>query len=215
MAQTCKTLKLMDLNSEQDTRSLTDEQLVDLFREGHRQTFRVIVDRYRQELFHFLVRFVGNRSTAEDVFQETFLKVYQSIDMVDTSRRFKPWLFTIAANKARDHLRRSDQRRFPQISGPRSGNDDQPMEIFDLMGADLPLPEEQIEREETQQRVKEAVDQLPDHLREILLLAYFQRFSYKQIAQILAIPLGTVKSRLHAAVASFGHLWSQRYEPKT
>ena len=204
----------MDLNQENDLRTLTDEKLVDLYREGRDDVFELMVDRYRQELFHFLVGFLRNRATAEDIFQETFLKVFQALDSFDTTRRFKPWLFTIAANKARDELRRNGLRRVPQLTARGADDSDQKIEYLDIVAPDLSSPNQQVEREETEQRVKEAVDQLPDHLREILLLAYFHRFPYKQIAEILAVPQGTVKSRLHAAVAAFAQIWTQHYEPK-
>src|SRR5687768_14013250 len=88
----------------------TDEQLLDDYRHGEKASFSELVGRYQRELYHFLVRFLGNRAAAEDVFQETFLQVHQSAEQFDPQRRFRPWLFTIAANKARD-LIRSQARR--------------------------------------------------------------------------------------------------------
>src|ERR687896_672992 len=79
----------------------TDEQLLGDYRAGDKQSFATLVARYQRELFHFLVRFLGDRAAAEDVFQETFLQVHQSAEQFDLSRRFRPWLFTISANKAR------------------------------------------------------------------------------------------------------------------
>ena len=84
--------------------------------------------------------------------------------------------------------------------------------LLDLLEADLPLPAENVEAEELQQRVREAVASMPEHFREILLLAYFHQFPYKQIAEMLHIPLGTVKSRLHSAVATFAQMWKQKFE---
>ena len=204
----------MELKGDEPLPNSTDEQLVQFYRMGRDEAFELLVERYRNELYHFLVRFTGGRQAAEDVFQDAFLQIHQSIETFQTNLRFKPWLFTIATNKARDYLRRSNRR--PQTSlMVNAGTSGEDRSILDLLQSDLELPDEQIEKKEMQQLVQSVVMGMPDHLREILLLAYFQRFSYKQIAQILAIPLGTVKSRLHAAVASFGHLWSQRYEPKT
>lgn len=185
---------------------ISDEQLIDRYRAGEDQAFEALVRRYRAELFHFLVRFAGGRAAAEDVFQETFLQVHQSIETFDTRRRFKPWLFTIAANKARDYLRRRARRPAAPLSAP-VGGEEEGQTFVDLMEADLPLPEQTAEDAETSERVRQAIEQLPDHLREILLLAYFQKFSYAQISEVLGIPLGTVKSRLHAAVANFAEKW--------
>lgn len=189
----------------------TDEALVSQFRDGANEAFGLLVRRYRHELFHFLVRFVGNRASAEDVFQEAFLQVHQAIESFDVTRRFKPWLFTIAANKARDFLRRSGQRQAAALSAKIGGEGDDGQEFIDLMQADMPMPVDEIEKQDLRQRVRDIAAALPDHLREILLLAYFHRFPYKDIADMLEIPLGTVKSRLHAAVGTFAQCWKDRY----
>jgi RNA polymerase sigma-70 factor (ECF subfamily) len=193
----------------------SDEELVAEYRAGNRAAFEQLVGRYERELYHFLVRFLGDRAAAEDVFQETFLQVHQSVDQFDPQRRFRPWLFTIAANKARD-LRRSQARRpVNALQATVSPTDEESGEFIDLMQAVENLPEKPLERAELQQLVQKAVMSMPDHLRQILLLSYFHEFPYKQISEILDIPLGTVKSRLHAAVAHFADRWknANRSEP--
>ena len=183
----------------------SDERLIERYQQGDREVLELLIRRYRQELFHFLVRFLANRAAAEDIFQETFLQVHNSADSFDVNRRFKPWLFTIAANKARDFMRK--RRRRPTVPLDAQVRDADGSRFVDLMEADLPMPDERMDRAELAERVRQAVEDLPDHLREILLLAYFQQFSYNEIAEALAIPLGTVKSRLHAAVAAFAKKW--------
>ena len=194
-----------------DLADLSDSQLVEAYKGGQIEAFNLLVGRYRQELFHFLVRFLSNRASAEDVFQEAFLQVHLSIETFDTDRRFKPWLFTIAANKARDYLRRRNQRSAAQLSAPVGGDADSTREYLDLLQADIDLPTEATEQDETRELVRDVVTELPDHLREILILAYFHQFPYKEIAQMLSIPLGTVKSRLHAAVGTFADMWKQKH----
>src|SRR5579859_1894615 len=88
----------------------SDEHLLADYRTGDKSAFAALVSRYQRELYHFLVRFLGNRASAEDVFQETFLQVHQSAEQFDPQRRFRPWLFTIAANKARDLIRSQSRR---------------------------------------------------------------------------------------------------------
>jgi RNA polymerase sigma-70 factor (ECF subfamily) len=190
----------------------SDERLVELYRQGRADAFKLLVQRYRNSLFHFLVRFVGQRPAAEDVFQETFLQVHLSIETFDATRSFRPWVFTIAANKARDWLRRNSQRQAAPLSAPIDGASGEGRTFVDLLQADLPMPSQTAESQEVQQLVKESVAELPDHLREILLLAYFDQFAYKEIAHMLGVPLGTVKSRLHSAVATFGAIWKRKYE---
>jgi RNA polymerase sigma-70 factor (ECF subfamily) len=184
----------------------TDEQLLAEYRDGDKGAFGLLVGRYQRELYHFLVRFLGDRAAAEDVFQETFLQVHQSAEQFDLSRRFRPWLFTIAANKARDLIRSQARRPTNPLQASISGDEDSG-EFIDLMQAASSMPGEPMEKEELQQQVQKTVMGMPEHLREILLLSYFHQFPYKQIGDILDIPLGTVKSRLHAAVAHFADRW--------
>jgi RNA polymerase sigma-70 factor (ECF subfamily) len=184
---------------------VTDEQLIDRYRVGELAAFESLVKRYQQELFHFLIRFTGQRAAAEDVFQDAFVQVHLSIDTFDTSRRFKPWLFTIAANKARDYLRKKARRPAVPLNAPVGDADGQT--FADFMEADLPDPGDALQSADMADRVRQVVEQMPDHLREILLLSYFQKFSYQEIADVLGIPLGTVKSRLHSAVGTFAQKW--------
>ncbi len=201
----------MDLSLNSPLDDLSDEQLVERYRHGQADAFNVLVERYRKELFHFLIRFTGDRAGAEDMFQEGFLQVHLAIDTFDTDRRFKPWLFAIAANKARDYLRRNKRRQTVPLSALVDPSQDEGPAFLDLMQADLPLPPDEAERQEVRQLVRDAVAALPEHLREVILLAYFHRFAYQEIADMLNVPLGTVKSRLHAAVGTFAQLWKQRY----
>lgn len=191
----------------QSLASASDEALLESHLAGSSdEAFRTLVDRYARELVPYLVRVTGSRATAEDVFQEAFLQVHQSAHTFDLSRRFKPWLYTIAVNKARDWHRRQSRRRALSLSAP-IGSDDDGVGMIDLIECGGPDPSSLPEGVELSNTVREAVDGLPHHLREILLLSYFQKMSYNQIAETLQIPLGTVKSRLHAAVAAFADAW--------
>ncbi|MCH2134452.1 MAG: sigma-70 family RNA polymerase sigma factor [Phycisphaerales bacterium] len=187
----------------------TDEALLATHLSGEDDSaFEQLVGRYADEMVPFLTRLTGSRAAAEDVFQETFLQVHQSAGTFDQSRRFRPWLYTIAVNKGRDWHRRNARRKALSLS-VNLGPDEDGTRISDMLSDDGPAPGAAMESSERVGAVKTVVDQMPDHLREILLLSYFQRMSYNQIADALEIPLGTVKSRLHSAVASFGRAWQQ------
>ena len=187
----------------------SDERLLADYRHGDLDAFTKLVSQYERELYHFLVRFLGDRAAAEDVFQETFLQVHQSAGQFDPQRRFRPWLFTIAANKARDLLRSQARHPTNPLQASINPGDDESGEYIDLMQAIESSPGEPLEHRELQEAVRKTVMSMPDHLRAILLLSYFHQFPYKQISDILDIPLGTVKSRLHAAVAHFAGRWRQ------
>lgn len=193
---------------EQNLAHRSDEQLLEAYRNGDTDSFRTLIQRHQEDLLRFLVRLTGDRQSAEDVFQETFLQVHISADTFDATRRFKPWLFTIAANKARDMLRKKVRRQEVDISAPVNRSSESAGQTFiDLMEVSIPSPDNGLLDQERDGMVQKAVDRMPQSLKEILLLAYFQRLSYAQIAEDLEIPLGTVKSRLHAAVASFAKHW--------
>ncbi len=189
------------------TAAISDERLLEEYRQGDRACFAQLVNRYHREVYHFLVRFLSNHASAEDVFQETFLQVHQSAETFDTQRRFRPWLFTIAANKARDLIRAQARRPANPLQASISPNDEEGGEFIDLMESVGEAPGAEMEKRELQQLVQNTIGTMPENLREILLLSYFHQFPYKQISDILDIPLGTVKSRLHAAVAHFADRW--------
>jgi len=191
------------IEAEQSVEHRSDEDLFGAYLEGDRDAFEIIVQRYADELVMFLTKQTGSRAVAEDVFQETFLQVHQSASTFDLSRRFKPWLYTIAVNKGRDHHRRNAKRKAMSLSATLdAGGEGQ--SFADLLESDVDQPWEGMMGTEDREQVKQLVDDLPEHFREILLLSYYQKMSYTQIAESLEIPLGTVKSRLHSAVAAFG-----------
>lgn len=185
----------------------TDEQLLADYVAGQIDGFELLVRRHSQELFRFLVRFTGSATLAEDVVQEAFLQVHVSAASFDNSRRFKPWLFTIAANKARDLIR--SRRRRPEVPlDAQVGSDEEEGQRFlDFLADTSTAPSGALEEHEERAFVRSIMERLPDHLREVLVLSYYHRFPYKEIAEILGVPLGTVKSRLHAAVGQFGQAY--------
>jgi len=187
--------------------SRTDRDLLKRFLAGHVESLGLLATRYEKDLHGFIVRFVGDRQAAEDLFQETFLHVWRKRDQYDASRAVRPWVFTIAANLARDWLRRESRRRTLSLDSRVGGADGEGASFSDLLPADGETPLAALEREEQYEHVRQALDALPDHLRAVLVLAYYEKFKYREIAEVLQVPVGTVKSRLHAAVASLLAYW--------
>jgi len=182
---------------------LTDAELLARYAAGDEDSFREIVARYKNSLYAFLKQFLNKRDMVEDVFQETFLQVFASRESFDTDRPLRPWLFTIAANKAKDALRKSQRAAAIPIGTISESQEMSFDDVLNTLNFDTTMPYEELERNETASRVGQVIADMPGNLREILILAYFNRFSYKQMAEILSIPIGTVKSRLHTAVARF------------
>ena len=190
-----------------DLTELTDGELLTRYIEGEEAAFREIVNRYRNGLYAFLRMFLNRRELVEDVFQETFLQLFNSKDSFDTSRPLRPWLFTIAANKAKDALRKWQRKNAIPIGTMTDSEDMSFDDMLNSVTSDSTMPYEQLQKDETALRVRRIISDMPENLREILVFAYFNRFSYKQMAEILSIPIGTVKSRLHTAVSRFSKEW--------
>jgi RNA polymerase sigma-70 factor (ECF subfamily) len=184
-------------------KKLSDAQLLERYSQGDERAFRELVSRYKNSLYAFLKRFLNQRDLIEDVFQETFLQLFTSRDSFDPERPLRPWLFTIAANKAKDALRKQQRSSAVPIGTISDGEQASFDDVLNSLTSVETRPYETLERGELAERVREVVANMPESAREILILAYFNKFSYKQMAQILSIPIGTVKSRLHTAVNRF------------
>ncbi len=190
-------------------RHLNDAELLDRYEAGEEGAFRELVNRYKNSLYAFLRHFLNRRDMIEDVFQETFMQLFVSRDSFDSSRPLRPWLFTIAANKAKDALRRWQRTSAVPIGTIADSEYSSFDDVLDSITADHTVPSEKLEKGENAVRVDQVIAEMPENLRQILVLAYFDRIPYKQMAEILDIPMGTVKSRLHAAVGRFARDWRE------
>jgi RNA polymerase sigma-70 factor (ECF subfamily) len=193
--------------------TVSDGDLLQRHLEGDAGAFPALVRRYQRELYNFLVRFTGDTAMAEDVFQEAFLQLYLSAGTFDPQRRLKPWLFTIATNKARDAMRSRWRRHAAPLDATVPGGQDEGATYVDFMPSDVPAPDDSLLNLEARQAVQNIVKGMPESLRAVLLLAYFHELPYKDIADALNVPLGTVKSRLHAAVKWFARRWKAAKRP--
>jgi RNA polymerase sigma-70 factor (ECF subfamily) len=166
----------------------TDQALIRHARRGDLPAYGDIVRRYQGSVFNVCYRIMGERQSAEDLTQDTFIRAHQRLDTYDESRPFGPWIRRIAANLCINELNRNKQLVF-------SLNEqmDTPTEII-TRG-----PEEAQVSREVRQKVREAIVELPPHYRAVIELRHFQELSYKEISQALSIPLSDVKSHLYRA----------------
>ena len=192
---------------EYNLKKLSDAELLSRYAAGEEAAFRELVGRYKSSLYALLRQFLNRHDLVEDVFQETFLQLFSSRESFDQSRPLRPWLFTIAANKAKDALRKWQRTAAVPIGTMADSQDLSFDDMLNTVTADSTMPYDEMQKNETASRVGQIVADMPESLREILILAYFQKFSYKQMADILGIPIGTVKSRLHTAVGRFAKEW--------
>ncbi len=186
---------------------MDDKDLLQRYAAGDEEAFQELMTRYKDSVYAFLRRFLSRSDLVEDVFQETFLQVFVSRDTFDLSRPLRPWLFTIAANKAKDTLRRLQRSEVTQLGNMFDSDESSIDDVLNALDHDARMPYDDLIRDERAASVKRVLSRMPQKLREIVVLAYFHKFSYAEIADILGIPIGTVKSRLHTAVARFADSW--------
>lgn len=193
---------LVDADESYTLDARTDEALLLEYRSrGDRQAFTVLVYRYEKELFSYLRHYLGDAKMAEDVFQHTFLQVYLKCDRFEPGRRVRPWLYTVATNQAIDFQRRNRRHRMVSLDRwARSRAENRPSALVELLDSSQPGPAQEAQRAERCEQVRQAVDSLPEPTRQVVLLIYFQGLKYREAADVLSIPMGTVKSRLYAAL---------------
>jgi RNA polymerase sigma-70 factor (ECF subfamily) len=197
-------VKAIGSDSANDLAPLTDEELMSRYRDiGLEAVYTELVHRYERELYRYLARYLGNPTLAEDVFQNTFLQIHLKRGLYEDGRPFRPWLYAIATHQAVDALRKAgrhptvslDQRVTPTQHESEAGS------LLDLLVNEGVGPLAELQEQERQQWVRQSIERLPDTLRQTLILAYHQDLKYREIADLLKIPVGTVKSRLHAALS--------------
>jgi RNA polymerase sigma-70 factor (ECF subfamily) len=189
---------------------VTDEQLLVKYRtDGDREAYAQLVQRYERQLYSYLRRYLGHAEMAEDVFQATFLQVHLKCDRFDETRRFRPWLYTVATNQAIDAQRRNKRHRMVSLDRGSSSEDLDIGTLVNLLEGKESDPLENVSQLERGQWVQDAIDQLSEAMRSVIELVYYQGMKYREAAEILDIPVGTVKSRLHAAIIKLYESWNE------
>jgi RNA polymerase sigma-70 factor (ECF subfamily) len=177
----------------------TDHDLVALARSGSEKAYRELLDRYQRPVFSLIYRMVRDREQAEDLAQETFVKVFNHIESFDPKYKFSSWIFKIASNLTIDALRRKELKT---VSLDGSRNAETPDEIdatrITVESRDE-NPEEFLEAKELGQEIEQAIGELRPEYRTAILLRHVEGRPYEEISEIMGIPLGTVKTYIHRA----------------
>lgn len=188
----------------------SDEELLAGYRSTHDSgLFTELVRRYERELYSFLYRFLGDASMAEDTFQLTFLQVHLKHDQFLEGRKVRPWLYAIATHQAIDAQRRNRRHQLVSLDRTTRSDSDDLGALLDLVVKDEPSPVARMERYEAKQWVQQAICRLPESFRAVINLIYFQGLKYREAAEILSIPVGTVKSRTHSAIMKLYEAWTE------
>jgi RNA polymerase sigma-70 factor, ECF subfamily len=172
-----------------------DGILIEEALKGDQKAYRELTERHRTAIFHIIYKIVRDRETANDLAQETFMKAFSSLASYRSEYRFSTWLYKIAANCSIDFLRK---KRIQALSLDRTMNDESGSREMDVPDYSY-HPERDLERKEQRFSIKEAINSLPDKYREVIIYRHQDDKSYEEIADLLDIPLGTVKARIFRA----------------
>jgi RNA polymerase sigma-70 factor (ECF subfamily) len=169
------------------------------YREGDVRAFEVLITRHRKPVFNFILRFVRDSALAEDVVQETFLRVVKNAEAYERQAKFTTWLFTIARNLCVDASRRGKHRKAASLDAPLDGADGK-LSLGDTVADSGAGVDRQAISHQLQIRMKAAIAELPDEQREIFLLREVADLQFNEIAEIVGCPENTVKSRMRYAL---------------
>jgi RNA polymerase sigma-70 factor (ECF subfamily) len=178
---------------------LTDEQLMLGFRSGDASAFEHLVRRHRTPVFNFILRYTGHRTRAEDLLQETWLKVVRSARDYEPKARFTTWVYTIARNLCVDSARKESYRQGESLDAPVSGEAEGRMlgEVLPDAGA---APDRVAHNQRLQPLLASALRALPEEQREVFVLREYNGVAFKEIAAVTGVPENTVKSRMRYAL---------------
>ena len=173
-----------------------DRDLLAQCRQGDMTAFSLLVEKYQDRLFNTTYRLCGNYQDACELTQETFLRALRGIAGFRGEAKFYTWLFRIALNLTRSHRRRAGRRRWHSLDQP-DGTLELASQASRLGGNDCPDPAERAEQAERNSKVAAALDQLAQQYKTVIVLRDVEGLDYQQIARIVGVPVGTVKSRVH------------------
>jgi RNA polymerase sigma-70 factor (ECF subfamily) len=190
-------------------RGRSDRELIRLVRSGRSEAFNEIVERYQDKIFNAVYRQVGNVTDASDIVQHVFMNAYRKLGSFKEESNLGTWLYRIAFNQSVTFFRERGRKRAVSMN-ISSGDDEISVEPVTESG-----PSDATARGELQARIQEALQTLDEESRQIVILREFEGHSYEEIAEILEIPLGTVRSKLHRARLALKEKLTGLLEPKT
>jgi RNA polymerase sigma-70 factor (ECF subfamily) len=178
---------------------LEDEELLRLYTGGELAAMEVLLDRYERPLFCFVLRHVRDRARAEDLLQETFLRMVEHAATFEGNARLRTWLFRIARNQCIDEARRRVHRKHPSLDASQTGEPDG-VNLHDRLANSAPGADRQSVAKQMGGAINDAIATLPEEQREVFLLRQLQQLSFKEIAEITEVSENTVKSRMRYAL---------------
>lgn len=172
--------------------ALVNKRIIQVLK-GDQNAFSDIVNLYQHKLYQVCYRMLGNKQEAEDIAQEAFVRAYINLHTYDQKRKFSTWLYRIATNLCIDRIRKKkpDYYLDAEVTGTEG------LDMYSHIASTDQLPDESVEQMELQDRIQYEISRLPDKYRSVIVLKYIEELSLQEISEILEIPLGTVKTRIH------------------
>ena len=188
---------------------MNDEDLMSQFQMGTVEAFDILVSRYHDPLTNYIYRFLGDLKECEDLLQETFLRVYRNRHSYRRIAKFSTWLYTIAGNLARSEYRKRKRRRLYSLQSVNRDDEEYEVEIPDETFS----PDKHAESIIQDRHIQEALAQIPEEFREVVVLRDVQQLAYEEIADITGLPMGTVKSRINRGRTKLQGILKDVYSP--
>ena len=188
-----------------DYKNLTDQEVVARARQGRETAFRELIGRYERPVFSLIYRLVRDRERAEDLSQETFIKVLNALDRYDPSYKFSSWIFKIAHNTALDQLRKKEPDTLSLDGSPHAETAAEAEASTVTVTSDEPSPEDYAAHRELSGVLDKAISKLRPEYRTAIVLCHLEGRPYEEIAEIMDVPLGTVKTYIHRARHELRH----------
>jgi RNA polymerase sigma-70 factor, ECF subfamily len=177
----------------------TDEDLMVAYQQGEVRAFEVLLTKHRKPIFNFILRFVGDKETAEDVLQETFMRVIRGAETYKRQAKFTTWVYTIARNLCVDMSRRRKHRKHASLDAP-IGSDDNAGTLLDVVPSADMSSERQTINKQLHAEMQRAIDALQEDQREVFVLREFMDMPFKEIAEVVGVSENTIKSRMRYAL---------------
>jgi RNA polymerase sigma-70 factor, ECF subfamily len=176
-----------------------DEDLMVQYQRGEVRAFEVLLSRHRKPVYNFILRFVGDRETAEDLLQESFMRVIKGAEAYKRQAKFTTWLYTIARNLCVDQTRRRKHRKHASLDAPLDGSDESGT-LMDVLASNEMASDRKSGNRQLHERMQRAIESLVEEQREVFLMREFLDMPFKQIADVVGVPENTVKSRMRYAL---------------
>ena len=176
---------------------MTDAELIRAYKKGDTQALETIMEKYKTPIYSYLLKMVRNTDCANDLFQEVFLKFIKNIQSYNEEKKFANWIYTVARNTVMDSFRKNKNRHFESLDQGRT-EDFEP--LSETVDSKEPSPENILIKNETSGKINKAFESLSDEQREVFIMRHYWGLSFKEIAEILKVPIGTALARMSRAL---------------